>query len=564
MSGAAPNGPCSNDVNEEEVPCSPLLFGEEDEDEEPPLLLLAQEIDLNESAISASANGTADGAADASSTISDAIATPSTVVEEPQMDTNSNLNAQIDDNKDDMSGAGTTVDASDINADEAAVPMEAPIAETTDNSDNSDTAIESNEEHKIDDDTSTVVASANQEIASEGNGKVVMNTDQINSGADADGVNDPHTIDWDAFSTELKEEKNEVLMNTDADEANSPADKVNDPPTINWDAFATELEEEKHGVSASSSGTTNDASISGNEAVETSSNVPGSTTTEVTTKGNLFQADNVDSGSTYATDKGDVYGEETSQTLLTSPDSSNTQLDDAVKVLVKFDYDLTTASNFNSATLSVLEANIASDLAQIYGLDATSMSRRTTKKRRHLRKLTVEDIIALDSKPVDLNVADTYECMDIGTDPNLTCTPISGVMTAYLEPGSDEEASKTVTAILSAVEQGMESGTYVNNEIIKVSYIGTRSNRDDMSETVPLRLEQQKSLDGLVGFVALHTRKRKRRSNNSANSIGASTEESRNTIGVGVVEIAAPANNKYDNNVGNMTMSSSGSGDEVV
>ena len=174
------------------------------------------------------------------------------------------------------------------------------------------------------------------------------------------------------------------------------------------------------------------------------------------------------------------------------------------------------------------------------------------------------------------------ECMDIGTDPNLTCTPISGVMTAYLEPGSDEEASKTATAILSAVEQGMESGTYVNNEIIKVSYIGTRSNRDDMSETVPLRLEQQKSLDGngsslviglsvfflafagLVGFVALHTRKRKRRSNNSANSIGASTEESRNTIGVGVVEIAAPANNKYDNNVGNMTMSSSGSGDEVV
>ena len=175
------------------------------------------------------------------------------------------------------------------------------------------------------------------------------------------------------------------------------------------------------------------------------------------------------------------------------------------------------------------------------------------------------------------------ECVDMDTDPNFTCTPISGVMTAYLEPVSDEEASKTATAILSAVEQGMESGTYVSNEIIKVSYIGTRSNRDDMTETVPLSLEQQKSLDGnesslviglsvffvafagLVGFVALHTRKRKRRSNNTANSIGASAEVSRNTIGDDAVEVAAPVApviNKYDSNLGSSTSSSSG--DEAV
>ena len=167
------------------------------------------------------------------------------------------------------------------------------------------------------------------------------------------------------------------------------------------------------------------------------------------------------------------------------------------------------------------------------------------------------------------------ECVDVNAD---NCTPLSGVMTVYLKPGSEEESSKN--AILSAVEQGMDSGTYESNEIVKVTYIGTRSNRDDLT----VRLEQQKSLDGnesslviglsvffvafagLVGLVALHTRKRKRHTDNSANSIGASAEMSRNTIGVDAVEFAAPvapAMNKHDNIIGNTTMCSSGSGDEV-
>ena len=113
------------------------------------------------------------------------------------------------------------------------------------------------------------------------------------------------------------------------------------------------------------------------------------------------------SGSTYAPETGDHYVEETSQTLFTSPDWSNTQQDEAVEVLVKFDYDLTTANSFNSGTLSVLEDNIASNLAEIYGLVAISTGRRMMKQRRFLRKLTTDDIIALDSKPVDINVADT-------------------------------------------------------------------------------------------------------------------------------------------------------------
>jgi hypothetical protein len=149
-------------------------------------------------------------------------------------------------------------------------------------------------------------------------------------------------------------------------------------------------------------------------------------------------------------------------------------------------------------------------------------------------------------------------------------------MTAYLGPESDEEASKT--AILSSVEQGMESGTYEDNEIIKVTYIGTRSNRDDMTST-EVRLEQQTSLSNesslaiglsafflafaaLVSFVALNNReKKKKKRRSSDNSMGASAEMSQNTIGVNVVAIttpAAPVANKYANNVGSTTMSSSG------
>ena len=112
-------------------------------------------------------------------------------------------------------------------------------------------------------------------------------------------------------------------------------------------------------------------------------------------------------------------------------------------------------------------------------------------------------------------------------------------MTAYLGPESDEEASKT--AILSSVEQGMELGTYEDNEIIKVTYIGTHSNRDDMTST-ELRLKQQTSLSNesalaiglsafflvfaaIVSFIALNNREKKKR-RSSDNSMVASAEMS--------------------------------------
>jgi len=168
------------------------------------------------------------------------------------------------------------------------------------------------------------------------------------------------------------------------------------------------------------------------------------------------------------------------------------------------------------------------------------------------------------------------ECKD--NDPNLYCTPITGFMTAYLVSGSDVEAIKA--AIISNVEQGMESRTYLNNEIIKTSFIGTRSGRDDTTTAI-LSLEQQKALSGdessvviglsvfflgfaaLVGYFVFQNHKKKRRSNNSESS---TAQMSRNTIGVDFVEIAsrsAPAIDKYDNNVGSTTASSSGDEEDL-
>lgn len=163
--------------------------------------------------------------------------------------------------------------------------------------------------------------------------------------------------------------------------------------------------------------------------------------------------------------------------------------------------------------------------------------------------------------------------MDTDIDPNLTCTPMSGFMVAHLATGSDQEASKA--AILSSIEQGMKTNTYVNSDIIKVSYIGTRSNREDLTTTVSY-LEQKKSLSSnqsslviglsvfflgfaaLVGFIALHTRKKRRRSSNDKTV-------SRNSIEVDEVEFAAPVVpviNNYDYNVKSKNRRSSG--DDVL
>ncbi|KAK1741444.1 hypothetical protein QTG54_007922 [Skeletonema marinoi] len=607
MSGPVPNGPCSNDVDAEEVPCRPfLLFVHDDDDDEPPLL--TQVIDFVEatttssaptttitSTEAAAADKTADGAVDASSTVSDATSTPGTGVEEPQIDTaeeatdsSINLDTHTGNNKEDVSDTDNTLDASDSTNNEvdAAEPgandtsvgaaetarnpdidtdedgMEAGTDNTEDITDDADNGADVELPPGVDNATDEAAdndVNSNSAIDTAAVDNTAAGADEKNNDADTTAANTDvvagtadNSDNPDAAIESDEEQKVDEGDNTAGANANHGAvddiDKEQDSEvdggndsTVDWNEFAEELQMENNEVSELSP-TVNGESSSGNEAVGTGSNASGSTTSYVTsTEDNLVVEEEeeakVDSGS--ASTPVTVAVEETTQTLYTSADASNPKPDDVVKVLLRFDYDLTTASNFNGDTLSILEDSIASDLAQIYGLIAVSTSRRVTKRRRYLRKLTVDDVMALDSQPVDVNVANTYECQDQDIDPNFTCTPISGFMTAYLGPESDEEASKT--AILSSVEQGMELGTYEDNEIIKVTYIGTRSNRDDMTST-ELRLEQQTSLSNesalaiglsafflvfaaLVSFIALNNREKKKR-RSSDNSMGASAEMS--------------------------------------
>ena len=480
MSGPVPNGPCSNDVDAEEVPCRPfLLFVHDDDDDEPPLL--TQVIDFVEAtttssaptttitstevAAAAAADKTADGAVDASSTVSDATSTPGTGVEEPQIDTaeeatdsSINLDTHTGSNEEDVSVSDNTVDASnstnnevdaakpgandtsvgaaetasnpDIDTDEDG--MEAGTDNTEDITDDADNGADVELPPGVDNATDEAAdndVNSNSAIDTAAVDNTAAGADEKNNDTDTTAANTDvvagtadNSDNPDAAIESDEEQKVDEGDNTAGANANHGAvddiDKEQDSEvdggndsTVDWNEFAEELQMENNEVSELSP-TVNGESSSGNEAVGTGSNASGSTTSYVTsTEDNLVVEEEeeakVDSGS--ASTPVTVAVEETTQTLYTSADASNPKPEDAIKVLLMFDYDLTTASNFNGDTLSILEDSIASDLAQIYGLIAVSTSRRVTKRRRYLRKLTVDDVMALDSQPVDVNVANTCE-----------------------------------------------------------------------------------------------------------------------------------------------------------
>ena len=135
------------------------------------------------------------------------------------------------------------------------------------------------------------------------------------------------------------------------------------------------------------------------------------------------------------------------------------------EILLEYDYDLTTVADLDGNTLSGLDHAITKNLADIYEL--------TSCKRRHLRGLeTGITLLALDSKPADVNVADTSECATEVVDKTTSCAPISGFMTAYVESNTDAEEAKT--KLLALIEDGMASGKYADDNIIKTTYIGKR------------------------------------------------------------------------------------------
>lgn len=83
---------------------------------------------------------------------------------------------------------------------------------------------------------------------------------------------------------------------------------------------------------------------------------------------------------------------------VTTADGSITPLGTAI--VLSYDYDVVTKTvDMDANTLSSLDDEITKNLADIYGL--------TTCKRRNLRGLSNVPILALDSKPADISVADT-------------------------------------------------------------------------------------------------------------------------------------------------------------
>jgi hypothetical protein len=137
-------------------------------------------------------------------------------------------------------------------------------------------------------------------------------------------------------------------------------------------------------------------------------------------------------------------------------------------IVLNYDYDLTTVTELNENTLAGLDDSITKNLADIYGLTACM--------RRYLRGLETDVVIlALDSKPADVSVADTSECAPQIVDTTLqtfSCSPISGSMTAYVAPDTDIAAAKAKLTAL--IENGMASGVYTDDDIIKTSYVGSR------------------------------------------------------------------------------------------
>lgn len=144
-------------------------------------------------------------------------------------------------------------------------------------------------------------------------------------------------------------------------------------------------------------------------------------------------------------------------------------------------------------------------------------------------------------------------------------------MTAYLGPSSDEEASKA--AILSHIEEGMESGAYLNNQIIKTSFIGTRSNKDKTSAVLGVGQDMGRNgssmliglsvfflgFAALVGFGVLIFREKKRRANSSDISTRPFTQSSCNEI---ATHISLYIKNQ-GSSVGCNTVSSSGDEDDI-
>jgi len=153
------------------------------------------------------------------------------------------------------------------------------------------------------------------------------------------------------------------------------------------------------------------------------------------------------------------------------------------------------------------------------GNDEKITNQIRTKKRKHLRKeRRVErseqdggddivpadgtgsgsgDVLAIDAEPIDVSIADQYQCESQpqdtnGSPPKSVCTPMRGYMTAWLAHDADPLVNER--SLLSLIEKGMQSGSYTTPilatdpnstvgsdpiAIINLHYIGPRDTKND-------------------------------------------------------------------------------------
>ena len=427
MSGMQkPNGPCSNDAKPNgKEGCKPMFidFGGKPipmtDDEAGNQPLSQQEIEFTTTSTTTTISTVAAGDDEVADTNNDTI-----------VDGGSDAELDADDLQADI-GSEKTVDTADIDAEADAKVANGDESGTdeTNGADNSPSETSNAEEPEADgaaDNSSNPVDGADgseAEIAeSESNGTADNSSNPLD-GADgseieepvSNGATDNNSNPDTAAGTGNEEQSAEINVTDDADDTQTNSDLPDDVSD--------------EGADPDNAMKTNEESNAGVGGVEdkfkeessNSSSVIDNDANSVAGKGEVFDSDgsgNDESGEADeasqnasalpATSDGSTAEEATQSFYSCSSSGSNggakSKPDGAIKVLLKFNYDMTTSNAFNSETLNALEDSITTDLAGTY-LIACSDKRRLYQKRRYLRKLEVDDnVLALDSKPSDVNI----------------------------------------------------------------------------------------------------------------------------------------------------------------
>lgn len=354
------------------------------------------------------------------------IATAPSVVDEAIdnniIDDGSDAELDADDLQADI-GSEKTVDTADINAEADAEVANGDESGTDETNGADNSPSEMPESDVAADKSSNPVDGADGSEEPESNGTADNSSNPLD-GADGSEVEEPvssgatdNNSNPDAAAGSGNEEESaEINVTVDADGTQTNSDQPEDVSDEGADpdnAIKTD-EESNTGVEG-----VEDKSM---EESSNSSGVIDNDANSVVGKGEAFDSDgsgNDESGeadeasqntsATTATSDGSSAEEATQSFYSCSSSGSNggakSKPDGAIKVLLKFNYDMTTSNAFNSETLNALEDSIAKDLAGTYNLIACSDKRRLYQKRRYLRKLEVDDnVLALDSKPSDVNI----------------------------------------------------------------------------------------------------------------------------------------------------------------